>query len=114
MTRLLVTVPAAPREVGRAFLVEESAGRPQAVAADDQLVMRRRHPMLADVDVATRVDVHMPWKVLRDAAALARRSARAFWYPRACLSMAALQKSPGLQAIDRRVDFSPPPTRLAT
>jgi hypothetical protein len=23
--------------------------------------LRRRHPMLADVDDATRVDVHMPW-----------------------------------------------------
>lgn len=50
-------------EVGRSSLVEESASRPQAVAADNQLVMQCRHPMLADVDVATRVNVHMPWFV---------------------------------------------------
>src|SRR5690348_6607298 len=88
MTQLLVTVPMAPSGVGRALLVEESAGRPQAVAAGVQLVMRRRHPMLADVDVATRVDVHMPWKVLGNAAARPRRRARAFWCPHARLSMA--------------------------
>ena len=50
-----------PEESGRTSLVEESASRPQAVAADNQLVMQCRHPMLADVDVATRVNVHMPW-----------------------------------------------------
>jgi hypothetical protein len=47
--------------VGRSSLVQESASRPQAVAAADQLVMQCRHPMRADVDVATRVNVHMPW-----------------------------------------------------
>ena len=56
-----LTAPTAPSEVGRSSLVEESASRPQAVAAADQLVMQCRHPMLADVDVATRVNVHMPW-----------------------------------------------------
>jgi hypothetical protein len=55
------TVPAAPLGAGRTSLVEESAGQPLAVAANDQLVMQCRHPMLADVDVATRVNVHMPW-----------------------------------------------------
>jgi len=56
-----LTAPTAPSEVGRSSLVQESASRPQAVAAADQLVMQCRHPMLADVDVATRVNVHMPW-----------------------------------------------------
>ncbi|RAO74807.1 hypothetical protein CA260_18525 [Dyella jiangningensis] len=56
-----LTAPTAPSEEGRTSLVEESASRPQAVAAADQLVMQCRHPMLADVDVATRVNVHMPW-----------------------------------------------------
>src|ERR1700752_2535455 len=55
-----ITVTAAPLGAGRTSLVEESAGQPLAVAANDQLVMQCRHPMLADVDVATRVNVHMP------------------------------------------------------
>ena len=57
----------APLGAGRTSLVEESAGQPLAVAANDQLVMQCRHPMLADVDVATRVNVHMPWLVRTEA-----------------------------------------------
>jgi hypothetical protein len=60
---LLNTTPTAPKEVGRVSLVKESASRPQAVAAGNQLVMHCRHPMLADDDVATRVNVHMPFFV---------------------------------------------------
>jgi len=62
-----ITVPTAPLGAGRTSLVEESAGQPLAVAANDQLVMQCRHPMLADVDVATRVNVHMPWLVRTEA-----------------------------------------------
>jgi hypothetical protein len=61
LAHLLKTVLTAPLGAGRTSLVEESAGQPLAVAANDQLVMQCRHPMLADVDVATRVNVHMPW-----------------------------------------------------
>ena len=61
------TVLTAPLGAGRTSLVEESAGQPLAVAANDQLVMQCRHPMLADVDVATRVNVHMPWLVRTEA-----------------------------------------------
>src|SRR4029453_6188125 len=63
IAHLLITTRAAPKEVGRVSLVEENASRPQAVAAGNQLVMHCRHPMLAEVDVATRVNVHMPFFV---------------------------------------------------
>lgn len=69
--------PWRPSGVGRSSLVEESAGRPQAVAAGNQLVMQCRHPMLADVDVATRVDVHMPWLVGQECLRAQRAGGRA-------------------------------------